>query len=94
MRALQLLALIAWLTLGMPQQVGNGSVEGTILRTGTAEPIEGVQVTLASGVPGQFSTLTDKNGHFSIENIPPRRYTVRIQRDGYLVSAPGCAVAS
>jgi hypothetical protein len=93
---MQLVTLILWLALGA-QQPANGSVEGTVLRTGTTDPIEGVQVTLSGGSRAQTHVLTDSEGRFSFPTVAPGRYSVRVQRDGYLVPAapaPAINVAS
>ena len=82
---MQILTLVFWLAFGAPQQTANGSVEGTVLRTGTKDPIERVQVILNPGSPTPMRALTDKEGHFSFPNVAPGRYTISIQRDGYLV---------
>lgn len=82
---MQILTLVFWLAMGAAQQTASGSVGGTVLRTGTTEPIEGVQVTLTLGASPPVSVLTDKEGHFSFRNAASGRYTIRFQRDGYLV---------
>jgi hypothetical protein len=83
---MRVLTLILWLALGA-QQPANGSVEGTVVRTGTTEPIEGVQVTLSGASRTQTHVLTDNEGRFSFPNVAPGRYSVRVQRDGYLAPA-------
>ena len=82
--AMQLLTVILWFALGALQQTASGSVQGTVLRTGTTDPIERVQVTLATGTQVPISVLTDKEGHFSFFGVVPGRYTISIHRDGYL----------
>jgi 5-hydroxyisourate hydrolase-like protein (transthyretin family) len=82
-----LLALVLWLALGATQQATNGSVEGHVFRSGTTEPIEGVRVSLTDGPAALAAAFTDKEGRFSFSAVVPGRYTVRIQRDGYLVSS-------
>jgi hypothetical protein len=82
----QILTFVLWLAAGAAQQAANGSVEGTVMRTGTTDPIEHVQVTLTSGAAAPRSkAVTDKEGHFSFSNVSPGRYIVGVQRDGYLV---------
>ncbi len=77
-------SLILVLALGVAQQAASGSIEGTVLRTGTTDPIERVEVTLlpASGEP--LNTMTGKEGHFSFLRLAPGDYAIRVQRDGYL----------
>jgi hypothetical protein len=99
---MQLLRVLVF-ALGLAQQATSGSVEGTVIRTGTADPIAGAQVSLfqfqtptGPTVASPKSTLTDKDGHFSFTNVAAGRYTVRVERDGYLpprgANAQGFAV--
>jgi sarcosine oxidase gamma subunit len=44
---------------------------------------------LVGTVPALPPVVTDKEGHFSFPSVPPGRYTIRVQRDGFLV--PGAA---
>jgi hypothetical protein len=85
---MQFLHLILGLALATAQQPARGSVEGTVLRSGTTEPLEGAQVTLvtlSAPVPVLPAVVTDKDGHFSLPNVAPGRYEIRVQRDGYLL---------
>jgi len=90
---MQVLGLILWFAISVSAQTASGSVDGTVLRTGTAEPIEGVQVTLSANSPTPLRLLTDKEGHFSFHNLAPGRYLIRFQRDGYLVPGSTLSIA-
>ena len=83
---MQILTLMLWLAVGPARQTSSGSIEGTILRTGTTDPIDRVMVTLTLGAPTPpLSAVTDKEGHFAFQSLVPGRYIIRIERDGYLV---------
>jgi len=83
---MQILAFVLWLAVGPAQQTASGSVEGTVLQTGTTDSIDRALVTLTLAAPTPpLTTFTDKEGHFSFSNVAPGRYTLRIERDGYLV---------
>jgi len=80
------LTLLFGLIFSAPPQTASGSVEGTVVRTGSTDPIERVQITLsAPGLPTPLNALTDRDGRFSFPTVAPGRYSVRVQRDGYLV---------
>lgn len=74
-----------------------GVVQGVITRTGTAEPVADVQVSLIPGAfvvpPDAFqgiifggppgpTAVSDRDGKFSFKDLAPGRYTVRLQREG------------
>src|SRR5262245_11754127 len=67
------------------------AIQGTVVRTGTSDPIEGSQVMLVAGAGGAAggeaqtlqSTVTDRSGRFVFANVPAGRYAVRVQHDGY-----------
>lgn len=89
---MHLLQLVLWLALGVTQ-AASGSIDGTVARTGTGEPIAGAQVSLfqsqsagAATTATPKSALTDKDGHFSFAGVTSGSYSIRIQRDGYLPS--------
>lgn len=71
-------------------QSGQGAVEGRVTKLNSEEPIAEVEVTLtvvpptsAPATVGQLRTTTDSTGHFAFRSLPPGRYLVRIQREGY-----------
>src|SRR5436190_8210405 len=72
-----------------------GTVHGTVTRVGTTEGLGGLQVEILPGayqnipagvvIPAADShfAFTDSSGRFEIKNIPPGRYSARIQSNGY-----------
>jgi hypothetical protein len=83
---MQLLGLVLFIALSARPQAAPGSIEGSVLRTGTTTPIERAEVTLTREGLAPLSTLTDSKGRFSFSDVEPGDYTIRIQRDGYFGS--------
>ncbi|HEY1470157.1 MAG TPA: carboxypeptidase regulatory-like domain-containing protein [Candidatus Acidoferrum sp.] len=75
------------------------TVAGNVLRLDTGEPLKKAKVSLQSHGADAFSDflLTDEQGHFVFEKIPPGSYELHIFRNGYVeaeygqkkVDAPG-----
>ena len=79
------------------QQVAKGSIEGTVLRSITGEPLDRARVTLTRMLPpptgpttGPVTPLpqivpiqTDKDGKFGFKELDPGQYRLRVQRNGY-----------
>jgi len=64
-------------------QAPGGSIEGTVLRANTSEPLAGIFVSLEAGY-GRIRTIeTDADGHFSFKNLASADYTIEPWRDGY-----------
>lgn len=61
-------------------------VAGQVLRLDTGEGLKKAQVSLQSHNGEAFSAfrLTDEQGHFSIENVPPGAYDLHAERIGFL----------
>src|SRR5215469_10446709 len=61
-------------------------VAGQVVRADTGEPVKKAQVSLQTHAGDKFSAfrLTDEQGHFSIENIPPGSYDLEVSRNGYV----------
>src|SRR5262245_14622867 len=82
--------LLALLLL-LPSQTTsiNGSIEGTVTRFGTGEPIPDVEIVIA--LSGRETTspqaITDSAGHFVINDLPAGTYTISGQRLGYAAPA-------
>jgi Carboxypeptidase regulatory-like domain len=67
------------------------SVEGSVVRLGTNEPIQRAQVTISSTSQRRnyYSGLTDASGRFTVEGLAPDRYKVRVHKVGYLTQDYG-----
>ena len=74
---------IAGLVLG-PQELGTGSVSGTVKDPGGGV-IPGVTVQLVAGAE-QRAAVTDSTGRYSIKNIPGGRYHASARTNGSLTS--------
>ena len=61
-----------------------GSVEGTVVDDVTGIPLAGVQVDLLRGAAAAYSSTTDAQGRFSIEDVKAGNYTVRYALTNYL----------
>lgn len=65
----------------------NGGVEGMVVRAGTNEPIEGVEVRIAPVTPqpgrDQSFPMTGRDGRFSVSNLAPGRYIALANKSGY-----------
>jgi hypothetical protein len=74
-----------------PQQVW-GSIRGRVIQDTTPVPAAHVQVSSAD-LLGTRTTLTDDDGYFHVQALPPGAYTVRITRIGNrAVTIEGVAV--
>jgi len=62
------------------------TVAGQVLRLDTGEPLKKAQVSLQSHGGGDFSAfrLTDEQGHFAIDNVPPGPYNLQVSRNGFV----------
>jgi hypothetical protein len=83
------LVLILGLLLQTPQ-VPAGKLEGTVVRIGSKEPIEGAQIVLAridaaSTSSGTSATAASgEEGRFTFENVAPGSYRVLVAANGYV----------
>jgi protocatechuate 3,4-dioxygenase beta subunit len=62
------------------------SVEGTVVRKGTDEPLSKARIVLSpqnSSVGHPFTAITGTDGRFSIDGITPGRYEMYAERSGY-----------
>jgi protocatechuate 3,4-dioxygenase beta subunit len=64
----------------------NASVGGKVLRLDTGDPLKKARVELQShsGVGYGVFALTDDQGQFLFENIPPDSYDLRVSRNGFV----------
>ncbi|WP_423926625.1 carboxypeptidase regulatory-like domain-containing protein [Candidatus Palauibacter sp.] len=56
------------------------SITGVVLTEGSSEPLEAARVTL---VDTDFAAVTNADGRFSVEDLPPGRYRVRASCRGF-----------
>ena len=61
----------------------SGIMRGTVVDSATNAPIAGATVSATSG-SGNFKTTTDARGFFSMLNVPPDTYTVRVSANNYI----------
>ena len=70
------------------------SIHGRVIEAKSGQPIRKVRVEVAGGAGqsfGSHSATTSADGTFSIEDIPPGRYTVNLQHAGFVqtMTSPG-----
>jgi Carboxypeptidase regulatory-like domain len=79
---MKLLVLIAALLLQTPAP--RGSVNGTVIVSGTSEPIADADVAIVTP-DGVLETTTDAGGRFALDNVPAGRHTLLIRADGFFI---------
>jgi hypothetical protein len=84
LRLLALLLLLAFATpFSSSAQTPAGSIIGTVSEQ-HAGPLAGARVSVTSVQSGATSSIaTDVNGRFTVENLPPGDYRVKIAADGF-----------
>jgi hypothetical protein len=83
-----LLVLMAAAIQNTPQNP-TGSITGTVMQVGTTVPIAGalVKASMANSAAGggvSEETLTDGTGRFAFSGLAAGRYTVSVNKEGYL----------
>jgi len=74
-----------------PEAEAPGSIQGTVLSGATGQVLRRAQVTLKpanSAGAGLFQT-TDESGSFSFPKVATGRYSITVQRDGYMPLSAG-----
>jgi hypothetical protein len=71
---------------------GSGVIRGRVTSLGTGKPLRRAQLRLSAendylGTPRTASTSND--GRYELRDVPPGRYTLRVQRSGYLTLTYG-----
>jgi protocatechuate 3,4-dioxygenase beta subunit len=89
-RALVLmLVLAASVSVADERPPGNGSLIGQVFDGETGKPVEGVAVTVTWPVspegrePRTDVDVTDREGEYKFESLPPGSYTLRFTKSGY-----------
>jgi hypothetical protein len=79
-----------------PQQpappVGNASVSGSVTNSATSAPVPRAHVALvvfSNPSVQTYSTLTDAEGKFTFNGLPPGRFNLNVDRVGFVVPATG-----
>jgi protocatechuate 3,4-dioxygenase beta subunit len=73
--------------MASPKEPQKQSIHGRVIEAKSGQPIRKVSVEVAGGAGQAFeshSATTSADGTFSIEDIPPGRYTVNLQRAGFV----------
>jgi hypothetical protein len=71
-----------------PPRAGTAIVSGIVMSTDTPpRPVRRARVTLGSPVlPMMLAGITDDDGRFRIERVPPGRYSVQAAKESYLTA--------
>jgi len=74
-----------------PEAQAPGAIQGTVLSGATGQPLRRAQVVLkpTDSKAGSSFQTTDESGSFSFPKVPTGRYTITVQRDGYLPLSAG-----
>ena len=59
------------------------TISGTVIDLETGDPIQQATVTLS---PTGYNTYTGNDGHFEFINLDARKYTVMVQKTGYVTN--------
>jgi len=92
--ALSLAAAAAMLAQPQPPTppTGNGSVSGLVTNSVTGAPLPRARVALivlGNTGPQNFGTVTNAEGKFTIEGLPPGRLVLNVDRVGFVAPATG-----
>jgi outer membrane receptor protein involved in Fe transport len=77
MRCLAVTLVLLW---AAASPVLGGTIVGKIKAKGSGAPVAGATVRV---LDSKYGAVTDTNGRFAIQNIPPGTYVLRIQMIGY-----------
>lgn len=67
------------------QQNASGTIQGTVVRAGTTQPLSGEMVALW---PTTRTTFAAVDGRFSFRGVPPGNYMLTVVRDGVKLQLP------
>lgn len=78
------LAVAALSSSAYAQALSEGSVQGDIVDGETGDPVSGVTVTATSpALQGKLSSVSDAEGRYRIDGLPPGTYTLSFVREGF-----------
>ncbi|HWP43232.1 MAG TPA: carboxypeptidase-like regulatory domain-containing protein, partial [Blastocatellia bacterium] len=70
--------------VALPQGQTTGAIQGSVFEAGTSRPIPGVIITVTNEDTGlERTTVTDNNGTYTINTLPPGFYTIKASASGY-----------
>lgn len=69
-----------------PPQTGTAVIRGRVVAGDTGRPLRRARITVSAPELGRDNrtTSTGLDGRYEIEDLPPGRYTIRVERSGYL----------
>lgn len=80
----------------LPSIALGGSVCGTVRDAQTTDPVQGAAIFLFDDL-GQYSGLyagSDVDGTWCIDNVPAGTYTVKVERDDYVLATVGGVIVT
>jgi hypothetical protein len=72
---------------GQSSSTGSASIAGTVIKEPGSEPLKKALIQCIAedqNGGGNYTTSTDADGHFKVENIVPGRYRIFFERAGYV----------
>src|SRR4030095_16809955 len=87
-RLAALTVLAASITMAQAQQQATGSLQGTVVRDPSGDPLSKASVELRGGQV-QHTTNTRLDGRFYFHNLPPGAYEITVRRDGFAPTQHG-----
>jgi hypothetical protein len=64
----------------------SGGIGGKITDANTGKPVAGA-VVVALAASEELKTTTDAQGHFRFFALPPDRYSITVEKDGYVTQS-------
>ncbi len=71
---------------------GSGVIRGRITSRDTGKPLRRAQISLTADAllpPAPITATTSTDGRYELRGVPPGRYTLRVERSGYLALTYG-----
>jgi len=80
------LLIIAFLTQAPQAPQAVGSIQGFVVKMGSADPVSKARVTLTRAQGGReaYTATTESGGRFAFQNLEPGQYRLSVQRNGYI----------